>query len=123
MVGMTIVDGMTLVEFLEARIAEDEAEAHKAAIDRWGARAVDELEWVSNLLSAERDSTEDQDEHARKWWPTRVLAECAAKRAVIGWWTNGVIGYVEVGGALTNPLLPLAAVYKDHPDYRQEWAI
>ena len=52
----------------------------------------------------------------------RTLAECKAKRAVIGWWTEGLIGYVRVDGELTNPLLPLAAVYKDHPDYQQEWA-
>lgn len=51
----------------------------------------------------------------------RVLAECTAKREIIRWWVDGLIGYVRVDDDLTNPLLPLAAVYKDHPDYQQEW--
>jgi hypothetical protein len=56
--------------------------------------------------------------------PERILAECEAKRAVIGWWTNGAIGYaVSEDGEMTNPLLPLAAVYASHPDYQQEWAL
>lgn len=80
---------MTITEFLEARIAEDEI----AAYDIMGEREGD-----------------------------RMLAECAAKRAIIGWWTNGVIGEVEIDGELTNPLLPLAAIYADHEDYQQEWA-
>lgn len=52
----------------------------------------------------------------------RVLAECNAKREIIRWWVDGLIGYVRVDDELTSPLLPLAAIYKDHPDYEQEWA-
>ena len=40
----------------------------------------------------------------------RVLAECAAKRAIIIYSPPKTIQY-------------LAAVYADHPDYRQEWAL
>ena len=53
----------------------------------------------------------------------RVLAECKAKREIIRWWVDGLIGYVRVDDELTNPLLPLAAVYGDHEDYQQEWAL
>ena len=98
---------MTITEFLEARIAEDEA----------AARQEDEDYAHTTLLP-----TYDSD-HQLKWNTERVLAECTAKRAVIGWWTDGLIGYVRVDDELTNPLLPLAAVYKDHPDYKQEWAL
>jgi hypothetical protein len=86
---------MNITEFLEARIAEDEARARYPYL----ASSPDPL-----------------------FSPARILAECAAKRAIVGWWTEGVIGYVRVNGELTNPLLPLAAVYANHPDYRQEWA-
>ena len=40
----------------------------------------------------------------------RVLAECAAKRAIIVY-------------SPPKTLQHLAAVYKDHPDYQQEWAL
>lgn len=132
---MTIVGGMTLIEFLEARIAEDEAEAKPMAAleddDRGG--------WA--IVYAER-----------------VLAECAAKRAIIKqhedwpvlvereseishdasdlnsvtfrmsretmWLTERE--YVKRFGVEppTAPMIRiLAAVYKDHPDYQQEWAL
>ena len=95
---------MNIVEFLEARIAEDEARAGSGWERLW-------------------DSRWERDNYGRSFLtPSAVLAECKAKRAVIGWWTEGLIGYVRVDGELTNPLLPLAAVYKDHPDYQQEWA-
>jgi len=68
---------------------------------------------------------------------TRVLAECAAKRAVIGehaedglycdtcaeWWRS------EVGEGPPQVKYPcvtvkaLASVYSGHPDYQQEWAL
>ncbi len=81
---------MTITEFLLARIAEDEAVA----------------------LAANGPSV-----HAARHDPTRVLAECAAKRAIIeqaersdsGWWESI---YVAI----------LAAVYADHPDYDPSWA-
>lgn len=38
----------------------------------------------------------------------RVLAECAAKRAITVYSPPKTLQY-------------LAAVYKDHPDYRKEW--
>jgi len=74
---------MNITEFLEARIAEDEAGARRAALDRWGQAATEQWDWASNLLSTERDSTEAQDAYVVNWWPARVLAECAAKRAII----------------------------------------
>lgn len=94
---------MNILEFLEARIAEDEARAGS------GWSRLGDTRW-------------ETDNYGRNFLtPAAVLAECKVKRAIIGWWTNGEIGYVEVDGDLTNPLLPLAAVYADHPDYQQEW--
>jgi len=89
---------MTITEFLEARIAEDEAEA----------------KWVE----AEGDHGSSPVQH-----PSRVLAECAAKRAMVDLYRNGVMGEIFDGEKWTNPLAPLAAAYKDHADYREDWAL
>jgi hypothetical protein len=92
---------MTLTEFLEARIAEDEAEA-------------------DYLLGREDDEANAYGKH--------FLAECAAKRAIIAGrkridrsanddeWS---MGYSDANYEATHAL---AAVYADHPDYRREWA-
>jgi hypothetical protein len=100
---------LDITEFLLARIAEDEAEAKPMA------------------------ALEDDD---RGGWAIayaeRVLAECAAKRAIIAeheWRTvSGETGcglcnyyrdygWEEVGPCKT--IRALAAVYKDHPDYTE----
>ena len=92
----------TITEFLEARIAEDEKMARFYGPFAMGT--------------------------------ARVLAECAAKRAIIvqaqkatelerDWDEQEWQGTVEhsepyAGDAI---LYALAAVYADHPEYRQEW--
>jgi hypothetical protein len=98
---------MNITDFLLKRIAEDEAAALQ-----------EDEDYAHTTLLPTYDS-----EHQMRWSTARVLAECAAKRSVIGWWVDGLIGYVRVDDELTNPLLPLAAVYKDHPDYKQDWAV
>ena len=99
---------MTIAEFLEARIAEDEAEALNAPK-------------MSDVYDANRLAFTDA---LRK----RVLDECAAKRAILAGrkrsdssmaddeWTMGW------SDANYDALYALAAVYEDHPDYQQEWA-
>ena len=50
----------------------------------------------------------------------RVLAECEARRLIVGnheRHSAGQSGY----GASRYAVLALAAVYADHPDYREEW--
>jgi hypothetical protein len=98
---------MTILEFLEARIAEDEAEAN-AMLD-------------SFLRGGEVSK--------RRW--VRVLAECAAKRVIIELADQvETMDYQitnEWGGDLDGTgddiLKALSAVYKDHSDYQQEWAL
>ena len=72
--------------------------------------------------------------HAFRFSPDRLLAECAAKRAILAlaqkasddekayddheW--QGTVASAEplTGDAI---LYALTAVYKDHPDYQEEW--
>jgi hypothetical protein len=100
-----------LVEFLTARLDEDEA----------AARA-----WlpIGNPDAAAR-------EHIARHDPARVLREVAAKRAILaghstvtGWnWPDQSDGSVQMDyvEALRRTLRHLAAVYSDHPDYDEAW--
>jgi hypothetical protein len=109
---------MTITEFLEARIAEDEAEAREMGLREWSDGA-----W--------------SDEHEAK-----ILAECKAKRAILE-----DHGYAATNSCALNPehshscdhglgfqphdeavsafkiLTNMAAVYKGHPDYDPQWSI
>jgi hypothetical protein len=101
---------MTITEFLLARIAEDEREANVS------------------LADYEHTTT-------RRW--KRMLAECAAKRAIIEQHREGRFFARHQGCVVCRtgdgPLLPvnypcptvraLAAVYADHPGYQQDWAL
>lgn len=145
---------MTITEFLLARIAEDEAVARAATEGPWEADAMDaghsrfEMNvWITagdagdtvcdmgglqrshNEKVALDDGYKDA-QHIARHDPARVLAECAAKRAIIAEHQQDHLGAVctrcrFIGGYMEYPcptLEALAAVYADHPDYRQEWA-
>jgi hypothetical protein len=92
---------VTIVEFLEARIAEDEARASS------GWARLGDTRWET--------TNEGQDFLT----PSAVLAECAAKRAIIEAFDSecpDLDPYVGV-----SVISMLAAVYKAHPDYQKEW--
>lgn len=159
----------TITEFLEARIAEDEALAQDCVDSGpwypW--RSEQNLEWwvrsenfghvVTTGYVGNNDARPNAEYIARND-PARVLAECAAKRAIIEqhkdwpvlvekkpefsedtsdihgmtyWVTQEMVWLTEreyvkrfgVEAPTTNMILALAAVYKDHPDYRQDWAL
>lgn len=102
---------MGIVEFLEARIAEDEADARAANEGRL-------LAWSKNDHMVIVDSG-----FMQTFTPSRVLREVAAKRRLVElygslsaqWAPN-----VDYGFAQTT-LRTLAAIYSDHPDYNEEW--
>ena len=105
---MTTMSDMTITEFLLARIAEDE-EVARAALP------IPDLEsprWLpANLKRRFGIISGYEVDHIARHDPSRVLRECAAKRAIIEAAEHGYLSYVA----------PLAAVYSDHPDYREEW--
>jgi len=109
---------LTITEFLEARIAEDEALATSAIRD---AEDRDLATWEVDAL--EIGGSLPGPQMTARFSPARVLAECAAKRAMVDLYRNGVMGEICDGEKWTNPLAPLAAVYADHEDYRTEWAL
>lgn len=128
-----------LVAFLEARFAEEQAEATKAMpSDR-----EPEYVWGMDVLGRDRYSTEVQDAVVMRYWPGRVLAEIHAKRGILnrhtatdggkGWngWerSNGLV-CTECGNADANPinwpcttLKWLGQPYQDHEDYQGAWSV
>lgn len=110
-----------LTEFLLARIAEDESAAMYAlSRDDGGA-----LDYGGQWFGAVK--------HAERWEPTRALAECKAKQEVVdAAWSDhlrieGEWGMcygqdaLEAANDYPDAIVALAAVYADHPDYREEW--
>jgi hypothetical protein len=62
--------------------------------------------------------------HVARGAPARVLREVAAKRAHLTAYEGAINGCLEWGitTMLENILYSDAAVWSDHPDYKQEWA-
>lgn len=137
---------MTLTDFLLARITEDEAVAREVTY----AKDLDALPVGSVVLDlAERDAPVVACKAARgdwvvmgdapetRWWSQQMirgasgqpltvvhrpdrdtlpsLAECEAKRVAVDWYLN------DDDTVMGPTVRALAAVYADHPDFREEW--
>lgn len=113
-----------LVEFLRARLDEDEAAA-KAADPLLG-HLVAQVEYIDADVMTD-------GKHLDSHLPARVLAEVEAKRRILddvlptmradelriaGEWG---VGSEPVREASDDLLSLLALPYADHPDYREEW--
>ena len=139
---------VSIVEFLEARLTEDEAAANAVWPDR-GGWAYDrdrfEVRTASGdpVASVARYRTEDgwthttileaEGEHIARHDAARVLREVAAKRAILEYHATTLheatplrrqsMSDEQFARVLDaeRTLGWLAAVYSDHPEYREEW--
>ena len=132
-----------LVQFLAARLNEDEQTARAAggrdqqawAADLSGKDPLGQSSWpvavryvtdgrlrgaVANL-PVTNERSEDRMVHIARHDPARVLRGIEAKRQMVGRINShaAVMGWDEMHGDL---LRLLASVYADHSDYREEWA-
>jgi hypothetical protein len=104
----------TLVEFLIARISEDEAIAGMVE-GGWPYRW--ELSTSNRRISFGHEVGPRGSVEAS---PARVLAECEAKRYLIDLYSASLAGNRPLA-VLTELLIRFAAPYADHPDYVDEW--
>ncbi|MGH3381869.1 MAG: DUF6221 family protein [Actinoallomurus sp.] len=130
-----------LVEFLRARLDEDEQAAkcvrqpYRLYVDDSG--RISEPKRIDDL-HGERDGEYEQwadgedrmPNHIVSWWliydPARALREVEAKRRLLKQFRlrgNSVRATVQpaTGGVWDDLLRMLALPYADHPDYREEW--
>lgn len=132
---------MTITEFLEARIGEDEQAAAKAA--QWvKSGPTPDVTWFGALGDGNIKQFGEGGNHVSTWSPARALAECEAKRAILeehapvhdeNWISGKDHDYLWCSscGTLDDAPVPfpcatlqaLAAIYADHSDYQQEWAL
>jgi hypothetical protein len=132
--------GMTITEFLTARLDEDEAVARACGDAPWellpearqvnvAAEAIRNEKWKYGRMGyvASFEHVENA-RHVALHDPARVLADVAAKRAIVAAWAAadaaagpypGTDAGVEMG--LFEAIHHLASVYADHLDWREEW--
>lgn len=137
---------MTIVEFLEARLAEDEAVAKAVfGADLTYATWTFEGDEVFAPMEGERHSRlclpaidEGLGIHIARHDPARTLREVAAKRAILAQEEAARSQFEHVKSSTTYPAIEvligqvaalatvirhLTSAYSDHPDYQQEWAL
>ncbi|MEW2250411.1 DUF6221 family protein [Streptomyces sp. NPDC006975] len=129
-----------LVEFLRARLEQDEASAKAASPGPWRpSEESDEVLAVDGVTVADGFALSGRQlrattEHIARHDPARVLAEVGARRHLIelhqerleqGYGTDfcAECGFGEVGRQYypCQTLRLLALPYADHPDYQERW--
>ena len=128
---------MTIIEFLEARIAEDEKLAQDVPPGPWNSMTEETGDGENIYYTVEAKGSYDYfadmadtgpqgrttADYIARFDPVRILAECAAKRAIIeahrrqDQYDDPMAWIVDSEILLLN----LAAVYRSHPDYDKEW--
>ena len=129
---------MNIVEFLKARLAEDESDA-RAAADVDGARwnAADPFSGNGfDRVEGSGDTTVGYDMHSgtcphvARHDPARVLREIAAKRRIVEGYriARSALDQTDSPGLRAGSCasfvacLALASAYSDHPDFKADWA-
>jgi hypothetical protein len=123
---------LTLVEFLRARLDEDEAVAREVPKPYVSGNWIVEDTFYEGMILVDRHGVAEENEttrHMTRWSPARVLADVKAKRAIVRDYDEAVSYFAahpmapagEVHG-IESALKRLAAAYADHPDYDATWA-
>jgi hypothetical protein len=126
-----------LVDFLKARLAEDEQAARDApGLGRWEVQGYHVYDpSTPKSLGPVASNAIGYARHIARHDPARVLREVERDRGIIdilaedAGAASGEVTQQDFGGELdrwmraTAVLRLLASVYDTHPDYRKEWAL
>ena len=109
---------MNIIEFLDARLAEDEQLARES-------HSILLLIGNDTRVLVEGSDERNTYRFIERFNPARVLREVAAKRALIAQFVNqscmscsSTVGGDDIGDCVARLL---AAAYSDHPDFNPEW--
>lgn len=137
-----------IVEFLTARLDEDEVAAKAATPGPWktddplmsdhvGSVVLKDYVASCSVRSGYRENSIQDAAHIARHDPARVLREVAARRRVMerhtaGWKKTGAClgcNYGPQEDEFTEDiekcpeLCDMASVYDEHPDYKQSWSV
>lgn len=121
---------MDLVEFLRARLDDDEAQALAASPGPWSPNAEsDEVTAVDGITVCDGFALSNNQlratvEHIARHDPVRVLADVESTRKIVDRCEREMRSYVGTGAQAATPYLVLrllALRYASDPAYREEW--
>lgn len=127
-----------LVEFLQERLYEDDEIARWASPAEWrrdGASSVEDSDGRLVIYGDGPAPTAGQADHIARHDPARVRREVEAKRRIGVMYedachraenapnADAVASARVARSTLQGVLTVMAGAYKDHPDYREEWAL
>lgn len=128
-----------IVQFLRARLDEDERLALATGPDEYARRwAVRDSMWSCTVIDGNGDivvydegaPTREEAEHIARQDPARTLRRVAAHRAILAEYEDitpcdccGRRDREYAGAALTIVVKYLAGQWSDHPDYDQSWSV
>ena len=139
-------DVTSLVEFLRARLDEDEQIARAAMFNngrwrrtgQWAHPTSVARDYGPDVVPEQGGSLAwDNNGHIARHDPARVLADVAANRAILDAYAERFSAARQDGSdpppfspyragvvvGLDTPIKHLASVYADHPDYDQSWTV
>ncbi|MFL1380021.1 MULTISPECIES: DUF6221 family protein [unclassified Nocardiopsis] len=114
---------MTIVDFLNARLDEDQAAARAAAPGPWKGENTKVFDNAGDPVADTGSPT--TAEHITRHDPARVLREVALRRRIV----REVDEYTRfsrdrLAGEMSRQVLgALAGTYADHPDFNPDWAV
>lgn len=127
---------VSIVEFVEARLADDEATARAVQDNsapfngQWyndeGHALRTANDWVLAYEHHGKTFAPGLLDHIARHDPARGLREIQAKRAVLDVYTLAHESHDVLGDgfvALDKAVRALAAIWSDHDEYRAEWAV
>jgi len=120
---------MTIVEFLEARVTEDELTANAAIEDVADWHVLHSYRDIKDggghhvVLADSKYPTIGQAAHIARHSPARVLRQCEAAREMVAEFLRlDALGDLQGRTATENALKQLASVHSNHADFDPTWS-